>query len=186
METKEFIQTGLENVKRAINRTLDGLTPAELKWQPCPDANSIGLILFHMARSEDRFIQFLLQGKPQLWESEKWYHRLHKATDDGGNRYTAEQVAAFIVPELKDLQAYAEAVRKRTLEYLKDMTPEKLDNKVNLPPMGPPPKDATGKPRPSPFENATVGSMLSIALTHLAEHAGEISYLRGLKRGMDK
>jgi hypothetical protein len=140
-----------------------------------------------MARSEVRFIQSLLQGKPQLWESEKWYQRLRKTANDSGSRYTAEQVAAFAVPELKDLQGYAEAVRKRTLEYLKDITPEKFDKKVNLPPMGPPPKDVpAGKPKMSPFADATVGSMLSITLTHLAEHAGEISYLRGLQRGMDK
>jgi len=39
MEAKELIQIGLANVKRAIERTLDGLTSAEIKWQPKPDAN---------------------------------------------------------------------------------------------------------------------------------------------------
>jgi len=42
MEMNELIQNGLENEKRVIDRTLDGLTPAELKWQPRPDANSMG------------------------------------------------------------------------------------------------------------------------------------------------
>ena len=100
MDTIEFIQTGLANTKRILDRTLDGLTPAELKWQPRPDANSIGLILFHMIRTEDFFVQSLLQGKPQLWESEKWYQKFSKTTSDSGSHYTAEQVAAFIVPEI--------------------------------------------------------------------------------------
>jgi uncharacterized damage-inducible protein DinB len=56
MEAVEIIQSGLANTKRVIDRTLDGLTADELKWQPRSDANSIGLILFHMARSEDSFI----------------------------------------------------------------------------------------------------------------------------------
>ena len=190
MEAKELIQTGLGNVKRLIDRTLDGLTPAEIKWHPRPDANSIGLILFEIARSEDSSVQSRLQGKPQLWESEKWYQKLSKNLSDTGGHYTTEQVAAFVVPDLKDLLAYTEAVRKRTLEYLKDLKPGDFDRKVELPPMAPAPKDVpAGTPNPpsmSPFRDMTVGSMLMMNVTHFAQHAGEISYLRGLQRGMDK
>jgi hypothetical protein len=188
MDVKELLQTGLENTTRGINRTLDGLTTAELRWQPRPDANSIGLILFHLARSEDMFLMSLIQGKPQLWETGKWYEKLGKNVKDRGGHYTAEQVAGFIVPELKDLQEYTGAIRRETLEYIKEVTPEKLDTKLNLPPMGPPPKDtAAGQSAPPrrPFE-PTVGGILLMTLTHLAQHAGEISYLRGLQRGMDK
>jgi uncharacterized damage-inducible protein DinB len=174
MEGKDIIVDGLANTKRGIERTLDGLTADELKWQPKPDANSIGLILFHMARSEDSFVNSLIQGKKQLWETGKWYEKLNKKVDDTGGHYTAEQVASFVVPPLKDLRAYADAVRQQTLEYLKDMTPEKLDARVTFPP-----------DRKLPFE-PIVGGLLLINLTHMAQHAGEISYLRGLKRGMDK
>jgi len=186
MEMKEFIQNGLENIKRLFDRTLDGLTPEELKWQPRSDANSIGLILFHSIRSEDSSIH-RLQDKPQLWESEKWYQKFNKAIDDGGAHYAAEQVAAFVVPDMKDVTAYAEAVRKDTLEYLKGLKQKDFDKKVNLPP--PPASMAmpAGRPNPPrpPF-NPIVGSMLLMLMTHLSEHAGEISYIRGLQRGMDK
>jgi hypothetical protein len=190
MEAKVLIQTGLENVKRSIDRTLDGLTPAELKWQPRPDANSIGIILFHIARSEDSSIQSRLQRKMQLWESEKWYQKLGKSLNDTGGHYTVEQVAGFVVPDMKDLFGYAEVARKQTLEYLKNLTPGDFDKKVDIPPMGPPPRDIpTGmpsQPRRSPFRDMTIGSMLMMNVTHFAQHAGEISYLRGLQRGMDK
>src|SRR3990172_2529338 len=122
MQTKELIQSGLANVKRTFDRTLNTLTPAELKWQPRPDANSIQIILFHMAHLEDSTVQSRLQGKPQLWESEKWYQKLNKDVKDSGVHYTAEQVAAFSVPDTKDLLGYLEALRGKTLEYLKDMT----------------------------------------------------------------
>jgi hypothetical protein len=190
METKELIQFGLANIKRALDRTMDGLTPAEVKWQPKPDANSIGLIFFDIARSEDSSIQSRLRGKPQLWESEMWYQKLGKDAKDTGGHYTAEQVAAFVVPDLKNLLGYAEAVRKQTLEYLKDLTSTDFDKKVNLPPMGPPPTAMPAgtptQPIPPPYRDMTVGSMLMMNVTHFAQHAGEISYLRGLQRGMNK
>jgi hypothetical protein len=186
MEMKEFIQNGLGNVKRGFNRTLDGLTPAELKWQPRPDANSIGLILFHSIRVEDSSIH-MLQGIPQLWESEKWYQKLHKVIDDGGAHYTAEQVAAFVVPDLKELLAYAEAVRKDTLEYLIGLKPEDFDKNINIPRPPAPMTMPAGQPAPPrPAFNFTVGLMLLMLVTHLSQHAGEISYIRGLQRGMDK
>ena len=185
MEMNELIQNGLENGKRVIDRTLDGLTPAELKWQPRSDANSIGLILFHCIRSEDHGIH-RLQGKPQLWESEKLYQKFNKTIDDGGAHYTVEQVAAFVVPDLKELLAYAEAVRKNTLEYLKGLKPKDFDKKVNLPPPPVPVVIPAGRSIPTRPFNLIVGSMLMHEVTHLSEHAGEISYIRGLQRGMDK
>ena len=185
MEMNELIQNGLENSKSVIDRTLDGLAPAELKWQPRPDANSIGLILFHCIRSEDRLIH-ILQGKPQFWESEKLYQKFNKTIEDGGAHYTAEQVAAFVVPDVKDLLTYSEMVRKNTLEYLKGLKPKDFDKKVNLPPPPTPIVIPAGRPIPMRPFNPIVGSMLVHEVTELAGHAGEISYIRGLQRGMDK
>ncbi|MFC2039136.1 DinB family protein [Chloroflexota bacterium] len=172
MEGKELIKNGLGNSKRGTDRALDGLTAEELAWHPRPDANSIGLILLHMARSEDSFVNSLIQGKPQLWETDKWYEKLNKSQDDAGSHYTPEQVESFVVPEITDLMAYTDAVRKQTLEFLEDLTPEKLAQKVEV-------------ERQMPFE-PVVGVLLMVVVTHTAQHAGEISYLRGLKRGMDK
>jgi hypothetical protein len=56
MEMKDLGQNGLDNVKRTLDRTLDGLTAEELKWEPKPDANSIGLILFHMIGIKDSMV----------------------------------------------------------------------------------------------------------------------------------
>jgi hypothetical protein len=190
MEIKELVQIGMANIKRGLDRALEGLTPEEIKWQPRPDANSIGIIFFDIARSEDAVIQSRLRNKPQLWVAGKWYQKMNKSADDSGGHYTEQQVAAFVVPDMKDMLAYAEAVRKQTLEYLQELTPAELDRKLTLPPMGPPPAASTGgaptPPRPSPYRDMTVGSMLMMNVTHLAGHAGEISYLRGLQRGMNK
>jgi hypothetical protein len=186
MEAKEIFQSGFENVARTVDRTLDGLTQAELAWHPRPDANSIGLILFHSIRSEDHAIK-RLQGNPEIWESGKWYQKLNKAVDDGGAHYTAEQVANFVVPDLKELLIYTAAVRKETLNYLQGLKSTDLDRKVVLPP--PPVQMALPagmKAPPWPPFNPLVGLMLMREITHLSQHAGEISYLRGLQRGMDK
>ena len=181
MDAKKIIQVGLDNIDRATERSLDGLSVAEIAWQPRPDANSIGLILFHMARSEDSYIQRLIQQQPQLWETAKWFEKLHKDKTDGGSHYSTEQVASFIVPDLKDLKAYALDVRQQTISFINGLTQEQLDEKIELPLL----PSGQGAPRRLPFD-PVVGSILMWNVVHLAEHAGEISYLRGLQRGMDK
>ena len=67
MELGEFIKNELERLQQGINRATNDLTPAELKWQPNPEGNPIGFLLYHIARTEDRFVQRSLLGKPPIF-----------------------------------------------------------------------------------------------------------------------
>jgi len=181
MEAKQVIQSALDNANRSIDRPLEGLTPEEILWHPSADSNSIGLILFHVTRSLDASCHTRLQNKPQLWESGKWYQKLNKAADDRGAHYTAEQVDKFTL-DTQALKDYFKAVQNAYQEFVSGVTDEKIGQKMIVPAMGPPAKD--GKPRP-PVET-NVGSLLVMGIMHMSQHAGEISYIRGLNRGMDK
>jgi hypothetical protein len=169
MELKDYIKSELENAKRGVARVLNTLTQQELTWRPACGCNSMGLILFHVARSEDAMVQGALQGKPQLWQSEKWHQRLNMAEGESGSHYTVDQVNCFAVPDLKDLQAYYDAVRAKTLEYLNALAPAEFDKKVKL-----------------PFGEFNVAGVFSIVASHTAQHTGEMAYSRGLLKGMDK
>ncbi len=170
MDLKEFIQIGLDRHKQATLRIVEGLTYDEMKWRPGPGSNSIGIILLHQARFEDTFIQTRIMAKPQVWEAEKWYEKMHLTVDDTASRLTLEQITAFKVPEVKLMLDYAEAVRTRTLRYVKAMDDEEIDRVVNHPRFG----------------DVSVGFMLNVVVTHLHQHAGDMSYIRGLQRGLDK
>ena len=45
MEARDFIQTGLDRVKQATMRAVDGSSHYELMLHPGPEANSMGIIL---------------------------------------------------------------------------------------------------------------------------------------------
>ena len=170
MELTIFIQSELDRINQANQRILNGLTPEELAWQPNPQANSIGYLLFHCARFEDTFVQNRLQGKPQHWETGKWYEKLNFPATETGSGYTEEQLNAFKTPDVTSLLAYSDAVRNQTKEYLKTITSDQFDRTVNMGRMG----------------ELTIGNVFSLIILHLAQHTGEISYIRGLKRGMNK
>jgi uncharacterized damage-inducible protein DinB len=170
MEMKDFIKGALDRAKQGTTRAVDGLSHNELIWRPGPECNSIGLILFHQTRFEDSFVQGRIVGKPQVWESDKWYEKLNMPASESGSGYTTEQLAAFRVPELKDLLGYADAVRAKTLEYLKSAPNNEFDRVINMPRFG----------------DVAVGVLLTLVIVHMAQHAGEIAYLRGIQRGMNK
>ncbi len=170
MEMSDFTLDMLDRMQQAVTTAVDGLTNEELAWRPRAEANPIGFILWHQLRAEDAFVQGMIQQKPQLWVSEKWYQKLNLPETDSGYGYTAEQVAAFPVPELEDLLEYAEAVRARTVEYLKAMTPGKFDEVIQTRFLG----------------EATIGKIFALLLCEITLHIGQIAYLRGLQRGLNK
>lgn len=169
MEAKEFLTIELNGQDRNLKRVTDGLTQEEIAWRPTYGANSIGLILFHVGRSEDSFIQARLREQPEIWETGKWYERLNVSKDEAGAHYTAEQVNAFPVPKLENLLAYMMAVRSETKEYVNSLSAESFDRVITLPRFG----------------DMPVAALLSLTVGHAAGHLGEISYIRGLQRGLD-
>lgn len=170
MELKEYLRMELDGLERGFKRALNGLTQDEVIWRPACGCNSIGLILFHTARSEDSFVQARLQSKPEVWKTGRWYKKLNLAEKEAGAHYSAEQVNAFPVPKLEDLLAYYAAVRAVTMDYLKTMKAADFDKKITMPHFG----------------ELTVAAIFSIIIGHTSQHIGEISYLRGLQRGIDK
>ena len=169
METKEFIRNVLDGLQRNLDTVLEGLTQEEIAWQPAIDRNPIGLILFHTARSEDFFVQQLMRRKPQVWEKAGWYIRFNLPVEERGRHYTAEQVNSFITPDLTEMRNYYTEVREQTLEYLKDLKPEDYYREIT-----------------TPRGTTTVAGFLSNIVSHAAQHIGEMSYLRGLQRGLNQ
>jgi uncharacterized damage-inducible protein DinB len=170
MELKEYIQSELNGMKRTTGRVLKDLLQSEYTWRPASGCNSMGLILFHVAKSEDSFLS-RIQGKPMLWDSDRWYERLGVLQSEAGSHYTVDQVNAFPCPDCKELGAYFDAVRARTVEHLGGLTSDDLGKKITV--------------LPFPGET-TVASMFALIVSHSVGHFAEMSYLRGIQRGLDK
>ena len=50
MDIVSFISQSLSQAQQRLLVTCDGLTDAQAAWRPAPHANSIGFILWHVAR----------------------------------------------------------------------------------------------------------------------------------------
>jgi len=165
MEFADFVAEALARNRRATLNLVKDLTPEQLRWQPAPGTNPIGFLLWHIARTEDSYFHRSVTQEGDVWDREKWYEKFRLPPKETGNTWTAEQVAAFVSPPLTALLGYMEAVRKSVLAIVKGINTHRLEE----------------RPRPDRPQMRLADYLIS-AITHEAEHRGDIGYVLGLMK----
>jgi len=169
MELHEMLSGAYGGILRALEYTLEGLTVEDINWQPKPDCNSIGWLVWHPTRFQDQQISDFM-GEEQLWIKDGWYKKWGRKADpkeNGGGMKPAD-LAKFKSPDAKTVLGYFKAVLERSQKYFPTLKKADLDKVMDIP-FKPPP---------------TVGMMLIIILSDSLQHAGQASYVRGLRQGI--
>ncbi len=155
---------------KELAQTVSGLTPEQLNYQPGPESNSIGWLIWHTARSQDRMNSDIF-GEDQLWVSGGWYLKFNRLPDrnDTGYGHTPAQVKSFKAPDAQTLLDYARAVHDRTAEYIKTRLTEKdLEREVFSPTLK---------------MTYTVEQRILSTINDF-QHIGQAGYVRGLLNGI--
>ena len=168
MEVKDLVLSSLHESWEYLTKAVDGLSQDELTYTPGPECNSVVFIYWHLVRVEDMWINRFFLKEEEIYETGGWREKLGTPADDSGVDYTEENLRDWPEPELDVLNGYAGAVRKKTIDFVHSLTPEKLTEEI----------DIIGKPVP-------IGVYLSHVITEIAMHVGQISYLRGVFRGIE-
>ena len=164
---KAAIRSGLEEYLQGLQRAIEGLTPAEARWQPTVHTNHIAWIVWHMARVEDRWINKVLRGTTEVWASDGWADRFRMAPESLGFGHTMEDVRTMPEIPLTDLMAYFDAVRAVTLRYLEQATDEDLLREYH-----------------HPHRGAITGIwIMGHILVEESQHTGQVAQIRGMIRG---
>jgi hypothetical protein len=171
MSVKEFIRRSLELQRKDLLENVAGLTAQELAFRPAPHANAIGFLVWHMARVEDGWVQRAIQRRPHLWVSEGWAQRFGMPPEmrDMGYSYTAAQIEAFKTPPRDLLLSYGQAVRDASLAYIDGWDPA-APVEVRAPWGG----------------TVGVNDVFAQLTWELDQHSGQVAYLRGLQRGLQR
>jgi Protein of unknown function (DUF664) len=144
---------------------VDGLDGEDLGRAPKPGTNTIGWLVWHLARVQDHHVSELLDAE-QVWVSGDWARRcgLEPDPSNTGYAHSADEVGA-VRPETADvLLDYLHEVQGRTTTMLEGLGSEDLDRVVDQ--------------RWDPPVTLAV-RLVSIADDSL-QHAGQAAYVRGL------
>jgi hypothetical protein len=168
MDCKDLIIDGLNRVDEDFRRALEGLSAEQLAFRPAEHANSIAFLGWHLTRVEDDHVSELA-GRPQAWIEDRWHERFNKPGDmnDTGFGYGPPEVAAIRPESPQLLIDYYATVHARSLAYLGALTCGEMDRVIDRrwdPPV-------------------TVGVRLVSVVNDCSQHAGQMSYVRGLIAG---
>jgi hypothetical protein len=164
MTPAELLSDAFDRILQTATAAVDGLTDDQLAARPAPDANSIGWLVWHLARVQDDHVADVA-GTEQVWTAQDFVTRFDLPFDSAATGYgmNSEEVGHVRVgAEL--LADYLRAVHEATLTYVATVTPEELDRIV----------DERWDPP------VTLGVRLVSVVNDDTQHAGQAAYVRGL------
>lgn len=148
-----------------VEQAVTDLDAEQLATAPGPNANTIGWLVWHLARGQDSQVAALIDEE-QLWVSGPWAPRFGLQPDPSNTGYGhSPEEAAAVRPDGPDvLIEYYGAVHERTTRFLANVTSQELDRVID---------DSWDPP-------VTVGIRLVSIADDDIQHAGQAAYAHGL------
>jgi hypothetical protein len=168
MTAVELIQIEMKRLRTALGGTLDGLTAEQLHAVPAshPKANTIAWGVWHVARTEDNVIRFVLQNRrPPVWTEGGYGDKLGLPPVAQGTGMSTGDAHALRLKDVALFRDYLQKVWASSDEFLATLDPATLDRSVMVKPLG----------------ELTVGRVLAqVCVAHGFQHFGEMELARTL------
>jgi len=148
-----------------VRDVVEDLPPEKLVERPGPEANTIGWLLWHLARVQDHHVSELM-GAEQVWVGGDWAGRfaLEPDPDNTGYGHSSQEVSRVRPVDGAAVVDYLEAVQARTVTFLEGLSDGDLDRIV----------DSRWDPP------VTMGVRLVSIADDSLQHIGQAAYAKGL------
>ena len=166
---RQSILSGINEYYEILKKSLKALTQEELIWRPNTHSNNIIFLVWHMALVEDNLINKVLLGKERIWITDNYYREFPELRDQTGFAFNQEKLDNFPLMDIVWLMNYYDILRKGTIEFIENVKDKdlSLNYKFGI-------REVKGY--------FVIGRLM----TELSQHLGQVSYIRGMIRGLDK
>jgi uncharacterized damage-inducible protein DinB len=164
MTPADLLNDAFERILQTAADAAEGLTVEQLSHRPGNDANSIGWLVWHLARVQDDHVADVA-GIEQVWTSQGFADRFDLPFDVSAIGYgqTTDEVGQ-VRADAGLLTEYLRAVHEQTTAYVATLGADDLDRVVD---------DRWDPP-------VTLGVRLVSVVSDDLQHAGQAAYVRGL------
>jgi|TARA_B110000263_G_scaffold28652_1_gene21783 uncharacterized damage-inducible protein DinB len=167
---KKAIISGLNEYLDSLYKSIDGLTKNELYWQPSLESNNIIYLVWHMARVEDNWINQIIGGNKTVWSLNNWSKKLNIKENDYGKGYIKEDISNLPDMNISDILKFYKQQREQSLIVIEELADEDLNKNY---------KRITGEFKKGYW-------ILGHVLVEESQHLGQIAYIRGMIKGLNK
>lgn len=164
MDQGAVLADAFDRIQQTVQATLDGLPDGATTYRIDSDANTIAWLVWHLTRVQDDHVAGVANTE-QVWTADGWEQRfdLPFPTAAIGYGHSSSDVAA--VQSSGDLlNGYHDAVHARTVEYVRTLSTDDLDEVID---------DNWDPP-------VTRGVRLVSVVSDALQHAGQAAFVRGI------
>ncbi len=165
MSVKDFLRDCLRDMHRAYEDMLQDLTPEQLHWTANERGVHIAFVAWHVVRTEDNIVNFVLQRRPTVWLEGGYDQKFGLDRVHQGTGWSLEQARALRLPSAQEFLEYARQVWRSVDEFLAGIDEDYLEQTVTIKPLG---------------DMKVRNAIGNVCMTHGFTHLGEIQHLRGL------
>ncbi len=176
MDIIDFFRVEQKRLHDWMHAAVSELTLEEWNYAGPGTTNTIAFLLWHVVRTEDNILRFILQGRSPIWNEGNWHERLGLPPRVQGTGMETEEARKFHLADPALFIQYAGEVWREFEDYLAsihDGGAELSERVVTVKPLG---------------QMSAVEAIGRVCLTHLYTHYGEIAYIRGElgKKGLER
>jgi len=161
----QFLRDSLREMHRQYDEMLQDLTPEQLHWTAGEKGVHIAFVAWHVVRTEDNLVNFVLRRQPTIWIAEGYDQKFGLDRIHQGTGWSLEQARALRLPSAQAFLEYARKVWQSVDDFVAGLGEEHLEQTVTVRPLG----------------DLKVKNVIgNVCMTHGFTHLGEIQHLRGL------
>jgi len=164
----EFIQTGLTQLHKNLDKTIADLTPEQLHTVPAghPKVNTIAFGLWHYVRTEDNVVRYVIQDRrPTVWAEGGYAEKLGLPATAQGTGMPSAEAQALRIKDVALFKEYMQSVWASTNDLFQRGDLAVLEKTVMIKPLG---------------EMPAIRALGNVCLTHGSAHFGEMELARTL------
>ena len=168
MTAVELIHLELKRLHTMLDKSLDGLTADQLHTVPGghPKANTIAWVLWHVVRTEDNVVRFVLQNRrAPVWAEGGSADKLGLPPIAQGTGMSSEDAHALRLKDIVLFRKYMHAVWESTDDFVAKTDAATLDRLITVKPLG---------------EMPGIRALAQVCASHGMLHFGEIELARTL------
>jgi hypothetical protein len=164
MEVRDILVDGVTQLKEWSDDALKGLTAEQLNYLPNGRCVSIGFNAWHVYRTADNIVNFVMKKQPPIWLAQGYVDKTGLPKVEQGTGMGLEDARNIRIDDGALLLEYGNRVLDDVLDYLKDVPYATLEETQMVKPLGEMPKWRVFR---------------QVIMTHGFMHLGEINGLRG-------
>ena len=166
MTAAELVHLELKRLHEALDGSLKGLTAEQRHMVPHPKANSIAWVVWHVVRTEDGIVRWVIQNRrPPVWTEGGYAEKLGLPPVTQGTGMPTAEAHALRINDVELWSEYARKVWASTDEFFAGADPALFDKTITVKPLG---------------EMTVLRALTQVCVSHSNTHVGEIELLRTL------